>query len=68
MRCGAVPLRVLQSIVEDFIAEVGPPPPPAVTENNGEESVDDKGDQGRGNDEAGEKQESNESSGDGGDS
>ena len=70
LRCGAVPLRVLQTIVEDFIEEVGPPPPqppPADSTNNGEdESVDDKGDQGH--DEVGEKQEINENNGDGGDS
>ena len=61
---------MLQTIVEDFIEEVGPPPPqppPVDSTNNGEdESVDDKGDQGH--DEVGEKQEINENNGDGGDS
>ena len=27
LRCGAVPLRLLEVIVDDFIAEVGPPTP-----------------------------------------
>ncbi|KAK7097542.1 hypothetical protein V1264_004500 [Littorina saxatilis] len=46
LRCGAVPLRVLQNIVEDFIAEVGPPPPPTPPEttNNGEEGISNDGD------------------------
>ncbi|KAL8609309.1 hypothetical protein ACOMHN_060037 [Nucella lapillus] len=63
LRCGAVSLRCLETIVDDFIAEVGPVPPTPEPENSRDDTADDD-DEGSDNKEENGQKENNVDGGD----